>query len=268
MLKVRTTTFSRLLVVALAFCVSPLIAAPPNRLDDIVARGLLRVGTTGDYKPFSYKDGDRFIGADLELAGSLAKALGVRLEIVLTSWPSLMKDYRDDRFDIAMSGISINLARQKVAFYSLPYLKDGKTPIARCENVDRFQSLEQIDQPETKVAVNPGGTNETFARANLKRAAIIVYPDNVTILDKVVSGEADLMITDAVETRLQQRLRPALCAVHPDAPFDYSEKAFLLPRDLFFKSYVDQWLHQTMASGELQKVMDRWIDYPWPASRP
>jgi cyclohexadienyl dehydratase len=261
-------TLIRWFVLIVSVCFSPLIAAQTNRLDDILAKGVLRVATTGDYKPFSYKDGDRFIGADLELAGNLAKVLGVKLEIVPTSWPTLMKDFADGRFDIAMSGISVNLARQKVALYSLPYLKDGKTPIALCENVARFQTLEQIDQPGTKAIVNPGGTNEGFARANLKRATIIVYQDNVTILDKVVSGEADLMITDAIETRLQQKLRPKLCAVHPEAPFDYSEKAFLLPRDLLFKAYVDQWLHQLMAGGALQEVMGRWIDYSWPATKP
>jgi len=194
--------------------------------------------------------------------------LGVKLEVVPTSWPTLMKDFAENRFDIAMSGISVNLARQKVALFSIPYLKDGKTPITRCENVSRLQTLEDIDRPSVRTIVNPGGTNEVFARANLKKATIVVYPDNVTILDKVVSGEVDLMITDAVEARLQQKLRPSLCAVHPDAPFDYSEKAILLPRDLVFKAYVDQWLHQSIATGALQKVINQWIDYSWPASHP
>ena len=249
-------------------CLSSLVSAQPNRLDDIVAKGVLRVATTGDYKPFSYKDGDHFIGADVELAADLAKSLGVKLEVVPTTWPTLMKDYAADRFDIAMSGISVNLARQKVAFFSIPYLQDGKTPITRCENVARLQTLEQIDQPSVKTIVNPGGTNESFARANLKKATIVVYPDNVTILDKVVAGDVDLMITDAIEARLQQKLRPSLCAVHPDKPFDYSEKAILLPRDVVFKAYVDQWLHQAIATGALQKVMNQWIDYAWPASHP
>ncbi len=91
-----------------------------------------------------------------------------------------------------------------------------------------------------------------------------MYPDNVTIFDRIVAGEADLMITDAIETRLQQKLHPELCALHPEAPFDYSEKAYLLPRDFLFKAYVDQWLHQALASGALQKILDRWIAHPWP----
>ncbi len=76
-----------------ALCLGVPSQAQSNRLDDILSRGVLRVGTTGDYKPFSYRpagSGD-FIGLDVELAGQLAKALGVKLELVPTTWPSLMK---------------------------------------------------------------------------------------------------------------------------------------------------------------------------------
>ncbi len=151
----------QLLRALLALClflnaVAVLPQTPANRLDEVIAHGTLRVGTTGDYKPFSYRDGERFIGADIELAGLLAKALGVKLELVPTSWPTLMKDFADDRFDIAMSGVSVNLDRQKTALFSLPYLRDGKTPIARCENQARFQTIEQIDQPGVRAIVNPG----------------------------------------------------------------------------------------------------------------
>ena len=236
-----------------------------SRRDDIVARGVLRVGSTGDYKPFSYRSGGRgeFIGLDIELAGGLAQALGVKLQIVPTSWPTLMQDFGNDQFDVALSGVSITPERQKIGLFSLPYLRDGKTPITRCENRSRFQTLTQIDQPSVRLIVNPGGTNERFARTHAPHAQLTVYPDNVTIFDQLVAGTADLMMTDAIEARLQKRLHPQLCAVHPDAPFDWSEKAILLPRDAALKALVDQWLGQLIASGELQKRMDRWLDYPW-----
>ena len=38
------------------------------------------------------------------------------------------------------------------------------------------------------------------------------------------------MMTDAEETLLQQKLRPGLCAVHPDKPFTFSEKGFAATR--------------------------------------
>ena len=257
-------------ILIIGLCLQLPVAAQGNRLDDIIARGVLRVGTTGDYKPFSYRanPATSFIGLDVELAGQLAKALGVRVELVPTTWPTLMKDLGEDRFDIAMSGVSISLERQKKALYSVPYLKDGKTPIARCENKDRFQTLTQIDQPGVRLIVNPGGTNERFARANIRQASITVYPDNVSIFDQIVAGKADLMITDAIETRLQQKLKPQLCALHADAPFDFSEKAYLLPRDLFWKGFVDQWLLQTLGSGAFATLLDKWLAYPWEQGTP
>jgi len=255
-----------LLLVFAGLCLGLPATAESNRLDDILARGALRVGTTGDYKPFSYRPSasPEFLGLDVELAGQLAKALGVKLELVPTSWPTLMKDLSEDRFDIAMSGVSISLERQKKAFYSIPYLRDGKTPITRCENKERFQTLAQIDQAGVRLIVNPGGTNERFARTNIKQASIAVHPDNVTIFDQIVAGRADLMITDAIETRLQAKLKPQLCALHPEAPFDFSEKAYLLPRDLIWKAFVDQWLHQTLASGAFAPLLDKWLAHPWP----
>jgi hypothetical protein len=54
---------------------------------------------------------------------------------------------------------------------------------------------------------------------------------NTRIFDKLVAGLADLMVTDATETRLQHKLHPELCSVHPDQPFDFGEKAYLLTRD-------------------------------------
>ncbi|REC93577.1 transporter substrate-binding domain-containing protein [Kushneria indalinina] len=257
------------LAMMLTVCLSPHAEAAgvseSSALDQIIERGTLRVGTTGDYKPFSYHTSDdRFIGLDPDMAADLAEALGVELELVPTSWPTLMQDFHDQRFDIAMSGISVNLDRQKTAWFSRPYQRDGKTPITLCERQADYQTLEQIDQPGVRVIVNPGGTNERFARGNLQKATIVDYDDNVTIFDQIVQGKADLMMTDAIETRLQANLHPELCAVHPDQPFNFSEKAVLLPKDMDLKFFVDQWLRQLKESGSFDEQLQHWLDHDWP----
>ena len=58
--------------------------------------------------------------------------------------------------------------------------------------------------------------------------------------DRNSHGCGNVMVTDAVETRLQQKLRPGLCAINPDKPFDFSELAYLLPRDAALRQFVDQ----------------------------
>jgi chorismate mutase-like protein len=258
------------LVAILGLCLQLPLAAQSSRRDEIAARGVLRVGTTGDYQPFSYRANaaSPFVGLDIELAQRLAKVLGVRLVFVATSWPSLMKDFGEDRFDITMSGVSVTMERQQTALFSIPYLQDGKTPITRCEDQARFQTLAAIDQPGVRVVVNPGGTNERFVRANLRHATVMVWSDNLTIFDRITTGEADVMITDAIETRLQQKLRPELCAVHPESPFDVSEKAYLLARDAQWKLAVDAWLRPIIESREFSRLLDKWLEHPWPRVAP
>ena len=237
--------------------------AQTSRLDAIVQSGTLRVGMTGDYLPFTGYDPatSQFRGFDVDMAQALARVLGVKVVFVKTSWPSLGADFDTDRFDIAMSGISVTLDRQKKGLFSEPISREGKTPIARCADAGKFETLAGIDRPGTRVIVNPGGTNERFARAHITTAQIEVYPDNVTIFDRIAHGQADVMMTDASETRYQQKLHPGvLCAVHPDKPFDFAEKAYWLQRDVALKAFVDQWLHIAKEDGSFGAIYRNWFD--------
>jgi hypothetical protein len=51
---------------------------------------------------------------------SFAQSLGVRLEIVKTSWSALSADLEANSFDIAMGGVTITLDRQKISRNSGP----------------------------------------------------------------------------------------------------------------------------------------------------
>jgi cyclohexadienyl dehydratase len=248
---------------------APAASAPPataastastSRLDEILARGTLRICTTGDYKPHSFLRPDgQFEGIDIDMAQSLARSLNVKPEFVKTSWSNLMSDFAA-KCDIAVGGVSVTLERQKRAFFTQPYMVDGKTPIVRCADADKYQTVEQIDQPSVRTIVNPGGTNEKYAKQFLTHSQLIEYPDNVTIFKEILDGRADVMVTDASETLLQQKLNPGLCSVHPDKPFQFAEKAYLLPRsDVVFQQYVDQWLHLSRSTGEYQSIFDKWL---------
>ena len=231
-----------------------------SRLDAVQRSGKVRVCTPGDYKPFSLAKPDgTFEGIDVDLIQSAAKALGVQVEMVKSAWPTLMKDFQE-KCDVAVGGISVTLDRQKSAFFTAPYMVNGKAPITKCENVSKFQSVADIDKPSVTVIENPGGSNERFARANFKNAKIVIYNDNMTIFDEILKGRADVMISESVETLVQQKLRPGLCAVNPDKPLQYGEMAWLLPRgDAAFKAWVDQWLHLAKQTGEYDRVVAAWL---------
>ncbi|MGZ5268919.1 MAG: transporter substrate-binding domain-containing protein, partial [Caldimonas sp.] len=230
----------RLLPVALSFFAAAFACAqdlPASRLDLVQKIGKLRVCTPGDYKPFSLQRADGgFEGLDVDLVQMASKSLGVEAEFVKSAWPTLMKDFVE-KCDVGLGGISVTLDRQKTAFFSSPYMVNGKAPITKCENVAKFQTVADIDKPGVTVVENPGGSNERFARANFKQAKIVIHADNTTIFDEILKGNADVMISESVETIVQAKLRPGLCAVNPDKPLQYGEMAWLLPRgDVVFKA--------------------------------
>src|SRR5437868_15508803 len=170
-----------LMSVALAFA-----QTGSSRLDEIIKSGKLRVCTPGDYKPFSLLRPDgTYEGLDIDLVQASAKALGVEVEMVKSAWPTLMKDF-SEKCDVGVGGISVTLDRQKTAFFTAPYMVNGKAPITKCENVAKFHTVADIDKPDVTVIENPGGSNERFAPANLRNAKIVIHDDDATIVDELL----------------------------------------------------------------------------------
>jgi len=65
---------------------------------------------TGEYK-----------GIDAEVSKLIAASLGVKIEYVPTTWPTLTADTLAGKFDIALCGISRNYNRAKIMAMSDAY---------------------------------------------------------------------------------------------------------------------------------------------------
>ena len=235
---------------------------PQSPLEAILARGVLRVGTAGDYQPMSYLDPatNKYVGFDAELAEDLAAALGVELEYVETSWPTLMEDTLAGKFDLAVCGITITEARREQALMSIGYLENGKTVLCRAEDADKYTSLEAINRPEVRVMENPGGLNEQFARENLPDATLIIHDVNQEIPGLVAAGEADVMITETMEAGFYVGQDSRLAAPLIYEPFNHGELGVLMPKgseDLL--AYVNAFLEKETASGRLDELAEEYI---------
>ena len=204
---------------------------PADALRTVRERGVLRVGTTGDYKPMSFRDPatGKYWGFDAALAETLANRIGVKLEYVPTSWPTLMKDTLDRKFDLALCGITITPERKKMAMMSSGYLGNGKTVLCRAGDANRYTTLAAIDRPEVRVMENPGGLNEKFARKFLPNAMLVIHPVNEEIPGLIASGKADVMITEIMEAAYYCSKDRRLAAPLLDAPFTRGELGALLP---------------------------------------
>jgi cyclohexadienyl dehydratase len=211
----------------------PQATATHDLLSRIRQTGVLRVGTTGDYDPFSYVDPVGYYrGIDVEAAHLLARAVGpnVRVRFVQTSWPTLTADLLAGRFDIAMTGVSRNKARSESGALSCTYLIDAKVGLIRVADRAVYRTLADIDRAGVTVLVNPGGTNHQFVQANIQKAKVLVVQDNRSIPGLIAEGQGDVMFTDGIEARVYVKRDPRLCAGLTDPPLMKVEKVYYLPR--------------------------------------
>ena len=228
----------------------------------VKARGVLRVGTAGDYQPMSYLDPatGRYVGFDASLAEDLAGALGVELEYVPTTWPTLMEDTLAGKFDLAICGITITEARKEQALMSAGYLGNGKTVLCRAEDAEKYTSLEAINRPEVRVMENPGGLNEKFARENLPDATLIIHDVNQEIPGLIAAGEADVMITEIMEAGYYVGQDSRLAAPLIYEPFTHGELGVLMPKGSeTLLNFVNAFLAQEEDSGRLDALAEQYI---------
>jgi cyclohexadienyl dehydratase len=224
----------------------------------------LRVCTTGDYKPATYRDPrtGRYSGIDIEMARSLGAYLKRDVTFVPTTWPTLMKDLATKgKCEITMGGVSITPERRKTADFTRPYLNAGKIPLTTTAQAPHLRTLDQIDRKGVRVIVNPGGTNEAFVKKHFAKATVVAWPDNVTIFDQILAGKADVMITDALEAEYQAKLHPGLTAVNPDKPFNDDRKAYMLPKGSGLTAKADQWLERALKDGTFQRSYTTWMNH-------
>ena len=227
----------------------------------IKERGYLLVGASGDYCPLSMREEDgSYWGLDAELAQDLADDLGVELRFVETTWPTILDDTVEGKFDLALCGVSRTDARLEVALMSDPYLSNGKTVLMRAEDVGKYTSLDDINKEGVRVMENPGGTNEKLAREWLPNATITIHEANAEIPSLIAEGEADVMITEMCEAGYYASRDPRLAAPLIDQPFSHGEIGALMNAesgDLL--AYVNDFLAREEKSGRLDDLRNEYV---------
>jgi len=254
-------------ILLLFVCItSTLIAFPTfaqeSRLQQIIQKKEIRVGTSGDYPPFSFLNPqtNQYEGMDIALAHKLGEALDAKVTFVRFTWPGLTADLLADKFDVAMGGIGRNVARGKVLAYTNAYMTFGTCPLVRKGDEGKYPDFASIDRPGVKVILNQGGLNDRHFSALLKQAPILRHNKNEEIALKVKEGTADVWITDNVEALYYAKKFPELVAVNPKQTFTVGTKGYMIRlADQIFLNWLNLWLEQMFLEGHIQKLEQQWL---------
>jgi ABC-type amino acid transport substrate-binding protein len=201
----------------------------------------LRVGTSGDYAPFS-KGGEGF---DIDVARRFAAELGRPLELVPFRWPELAERAARGDFDVAMSGVTWRPDRDVHGWLSLAVGQGGPCWIGAGE--------------PASVAVNRAGVLEGFARARFPKARVLAVDDNESLPALLASGQVDAIVTDSFELAHFRRPDDAsLCAAQTQRKVYWVTP----PHAAELGPALDAFLERH--EPELRELRARWFGAPQP----
>ena len=169
---------------------------------------------------------------------------------VIIAWPDLLERLGENRFDLAMSGVTVAPGRSVAGRFSVPVANSGAVVLFR--EPERFRSLDEVDRIGIRIGVNFGGHLQRVAEVRFSRATIVAIRDNLAVPEALFDGRLDAAVTDTFEVREWQKEGETGGVL---GPFTRDRKAYLLRSDrAALAADLDAWLLAREADGTLSEL--------------
>jgi polar amino acid transport system substrate-binding protein len=232
-----------------------------STLNQILQKGVLRVGMEPGYMPFQMKDTKgNIIGFDVDMAKAMAKAMGVKLEIVPTAWDGIIAGLLTDKFDIIMSGMTITQERNLKINFANPYISVGQTIIADKKHAGK--TWKELDKPEYTIVTKLGVTGEIAARKMFSKAKIRTFETEADAAQEVLNGKADAFVYDKPYNAVFYSQKAATGKIiHLDEDLTYEPLGWAIRKgDPDFLNWLDNFLNQVKNDGVYDKIYTKWFE--------
>ena len=219
-------------------------------LDEIVQNGILKVGTTGDFPGWSFKNPEtnEYEGFDIDVAKKLASDMGVDVEFVPTDWKNLVSGVVSSKYHMTSSA-SITAKRALTAGYTDSYYGTGTVAMTLVKNKSEISNWESIDGSKS-IAVTMGTVFENEAKKSFPNSKIIAIEAPAREYQEVLSGRADVSLTSKVDALKLVTLYPELSIVNLDEPKNAKLFAILVPReDQEWINCINHWIADQKNKG-------------------
>jgi polar amino acid transport system substrate-binding protein len=238
---------------------------PESTLARIQERGALVLGTSGNMLTMSQADANGKVrGFDIDIARLMADSMGVKLETRVMPFSELLPALEGGEVDVAISNMTITPKRNlRVAFVG-PYMTSGKCIVTKDASLAKAQKSQNLNTPDTRLAVLKGSTSEDFARALFPQATVITVDDYAAAAKMVRNDEAGGLLTD-------YPICLSTLKTNPDAGFrslfsllTYEPIGIALPaNDAQFINWTQNFLHRLEGTDTLEGLGRRWFGKIW-----
>lgn len=154
----------------------------------------LIVATDTAFVPFEFKQGDKYVGFDIDLWDAIAKELKVEYSLKPMDFSGIIPALQTKNVDVALAGITITPEREKAIDFSDGYYKSGLLVMVKENNKD-VKSVADLNGKV--VAVKSGTGSVDYAKANIKTKSLRQFPNIDNAYMELGIGRADAVLHDA-----------------------------------------------------------------------
>lgn len=155
----------------------------------------LVVGMDLSYPPFETIDeSGNPTGVSVDFANALGNSLGRTVRIENIPFVGLIPSLKTGKIDCIISSMTDTEERRHSIAFSDPYVTVGLA-LLTSKNSD-IHSIADVDQAGKTLAVRQGTTGEVWARANIRKARILVLEKESAAVLEVTQGKAAAFLYD------------------------------------------------------------------------
>ncbi len=232
-----------------------------STLEQIMKRGVMRVGMS-TFVPWAMQSREgRFIGFEIDVAERLAEDMGVRAEFIPTKWSGIIPALLTGKFDIIIGGMGIKPDRNMKVNFSRPYDYTGMSIVAHKEKAKGFTSLEDFNKPDIRVAARLGTTAASAAGDYLPKASLRLFDDEAQAIQELLNGRVHAVVASAPLPAYQSLLHPEKLFLPFEESFTQEPIGFAVRKgDFDTINFLDNWIRFVQAEGWLEKRKKYWFE--------
>ena len=212
------------------------------------------VATNAEFPPYEFKEGQNFLGIDIEIVSTIAEKLGKQLDVLDIAFDSVIPAVTSGKADMGAAGMTITEDRKKSVDFSIPYTKAVQMII-----VTEGSAIASVDDlAGKKIGVQQGTTGDLYCTDDFGEENMVRYSKIADGVLPLKNGQIDcLVIDDQVAINVVQNNSGIKTL---ETAYAEEEYAFAIKKgnqELLDK--VNEVINELQSSGKLAEIKAKYI---------